>query len=288
MFDGSDDKDIEEERDAVAFAVPTFQAPTGFFRSFRKDESLLFPLDTEVTRNLLQAVLHEDPSSEVRMASAYFNPTDSLMSVLRKFEVGPRSAHLVTAGPVSHGFAPKNGMDSRRNMTSSVPGAYLELARNAASAIASWGNVWMYNREGWIFHAKGLWITSGMLDQHRREFRSQGDAIDTTLIYDPSSITASIIGSGNFGARSENLDFESNCLLVLNTERDAENGKGDLGRDTKGLTKIQSLLAEDWNDIIQYTSQLDPNDEKELGIDSKGSFGSWWRKAALAVIRKAM
>ena len=95
--------------DAVAFAVPTFQAPTGFFPSFRKDGPLLFPLDTEVTRNLLQTVLNEDFSSGIRMASAYFNSTDSLMSVLGNFEVGPRSAHLVTAGPVGHCFATRGG-----------------------------------------------------------------------------------------------------------------------------------------------------------------------------------
>ena len=43
LFDGSNDKDIEEDRDAVTFAVPMFQAPTGFFCSYRKDGLLLFP-----------------------------------------------------------------------------------------------------------------------------------------------------------------------------------------------------------------------------------------------------
>eukprot|EP00548_Thalassiothrix_antarctica_P008973 CAMPEP_0194136340 /NCGR_PEP_ID=MMETSP0152-20130528/6368_1 /TAXON_ID=1049557 /ORGANISM="Thalassiothrix antarctica, Strain L6-D1" /LENGTH=402 /DNA_ID=CAMNT_0038832955 /DNA_START=52 /DNA_END=1257 /DNA_ORIENTATION=- len=175
------------EDDVVAYAIPTFQHPT---------LPLPFPSDKEQLRNLFEITTEEGCS--VKLASAYLNPTPWMISYLLKH----KSCDVLTAGPISHGFAPKPGM---RRVGDFVTPWYaaktLELQDKHGLSI-KW-----YNRPGWTFHAKGLWIIS----PHGK-------------------LVAAVVGSGNYGFRSEYRDLESNCILIFPQESSA----------------IQEALLQEW------------------------------------------
>lgn len=194
---------VEESDDIVAYAVPTFQAPEGFFPS-----SLDFPTDAELTRNLLSTAHEMDSATTVQLASAYLNPTPKLTSTLSMFQ----GLHLLTAGPKSHGFAPKPNQPRRGDWVPSIFSAlYADLETRLPHA-----DFWYYERNGWTFHAKGLWI----LDRNE-------------------SLVAAVVGSGNYGARSEVMDVESNTILVFSNES----------------SSLQMELAAEWKSMCQYAHQ---------------------------------
>ena len=72
------------------------------------------------------------------------------------------SVYILTAGTISHGFAPKRGTASKPNgfidkIKDSIPDAFMTLVKQVAAAIiARGGKVFMYERPGWTFHAKGV------------------------------------------------------------------------------------------------------------------------------------
>jgi CDP-diacylglycerol--glycerol-3-phosphate 3-phosphatidyltransferase len=100
---------------------------------------------------------------------------------------------IVLASPSSHSFTTGRGLKAL------VPGIYLHREqcfreRLAARAPSPRLELYHYHREGWVFHSKGIWFTSG--DE-----------------------TASIIGSSSFGARSVARDFDMSCLIVTSEPR---------------------------------------------------------------------
>ncbi|EED91064.1 hypothetical protein THAPSDRAFT_262734, partial [Thalassiosira pseudonana CCMP1335] len=185
LFDGSKhSNESNDSKDTIAYAIPTFQMPNSFLQ-----RPLNLPSDTKMTRELLLTASKYDQSASVRLSSAYLNLTPRLLSALTTFG----APYILTAGMISHGFAPKP------KIKASIPEAFLTLVKETAvSILAKGGKVLMYERLGWTFHAKGVWITAG--DDKRQ------------AIGDPDTI----IGSGNYGARSEDLDVESNCIIVFN------------------------------------------------------------------------
>ena len=148
---------------------------------------------------------------------------------------------------MSHGFAPKKQTQSKHNtvglvdkIKSSIPEAFLTLVKEASqSIIACGGKVLLYERPGWTFHAKGVWITTNDPDTTRRE-----------LIHDPTTIVSTIIGSGNYGARSEDLDVESNCIIVFNNEQSK-------------TVPIQQSVANDWNNMCKHSTVSDDLDSRD-------------------------
>lgn len=281
--------DDKENESIVAHAIPTIQFPPSFFGDPRF-RSLPFSTDAEATRNLLTAALAMDPPASVRLSSAYWNPTEKLLSVLRKFGMGVEemrptatvastleveletkaegraggdetsggAAYIVTAGLTSHGFAPKVKTNKRRqSMTTAVttekeryesghgdsllgfvknliPRAYQAMAKDTALVLGSrGGEVLMYNRPGWTFHAKQMLIHRN--DDYRAE-----------IIHNPSTLLAAVVGSGNYGARSENLDAESNCILVF---------EDDTNDEREPCATKESIAAE-WNDMCSHCSKL--------------------------------
>ena len=97
----------------------------------------------------------------------------------------------------------------------------------------------LYERPGWTFHAKGVWITANDPDTTRRE-----------LIHDPTTIVSTIIGSGNYGARSEDLDVESNCIIVFNNAQSK-------------TEPIQQSVANDWNNMCKHSTVSDDLDSRD-------------------------
>jgi CDP-diacylglycerol--glycerol-3-phosphate 3-phosphatidyltransferase len=219
----------------VAYAIPTFQMPTSFLgRPF-----LQFQSDTDATRNLMLAAVDSDQNLSVRLSSAYLNLTTRLRSVLTMFGNNQRGGapYVLTAGAMSHGFAPKkNNKSTKTNglverIKGSIPEAFLTLVKEASqSIIACGGKVLLFERPGWTFHAKGVWIGESTITPRPE------------LIDDPASVVSTVIGSGNYGARSEDLDVESNCIIVFNNESNA----------TKS---IQQSVANEWNNMCKFSTE---------------------------------
>jgi len=252
LFDGNSHfqelTDGENNEDVIAYAIPTLQVPTSF-----ADRPICIPSDTEVTQNLLITSLdcNEENSASVRLSSAYLNLTQKLLSVLTTYGRTTTNAggapYILTAGPISHGFAPKKGGVSMRRKASiveyvkgTIPKAFLTLVKETAQSIMSaGGKVFLYEREGWTFHAKGIWITAidgrNNLDSHHPE-----------LIKEPSSLLAAIIGSSNYGARSEDLDVESNCIIIF---------KDYPSNDDNGCHNVKKAIAAEWNDMCQPSKE---------------------------------
>jgi len=248
LFDGSNYnynmlKDNEREDEIIAWAVPTFQMPTSVLGRAPK-----FPSDSEVTRCLLLSALNSDDSVSVRLSSAYLNLTPKLMSVLNMFGQRRNSvgnAYILTAGTISHGFASSKAVDSERgragfldSIKATIPEAFMTLVKEIAkSIISNGGKVLLYERSGWTFHAKGLWLTSSTHSKDNQH-EQQPERIN-----DSSSLQATIVGSGNYGARGEDLDVESNCILIFNN-------------DSTNAKDVKKSLAAEWNSMCDSSTEL--------------------------------
>jgi len=196
--------DEKRENEVLAWAVPTLQIPK---------VSLPFANDWTVTEQILECAASEHDSS-VRLASAYLNPTPSMLKSLGNIP----HFDLLTAGPKSHGFAPKPGVKRKGDF---VPHIFMEIARELRQKLSSGGRLHWYERDGWTFHAKGLWVMQG----------------ETTLV-------AAMVGSGNYGYRSYVRDVESNVLLVF----------------PKTSSELQSMLSEEWNNMTSEHTDHSPKD----------------------------
>jgi phosphatidylserine/phosphatidylglycerophosphate/cardiolipin synthase-like enzyme len=149
------------------------------------------------------------------------------------------------------------------------------LAKETARSIASsGGKILLYERRGWTFHAKGIWITA---DSDDGVDGGNDDYVDRSappprrrrldprhhrpeIIADPSSLLATVIGSSNYGSRSENLDLESNCILVFNDDSlMAAGGGGGCG------SSVKESVAAEWNELCRPSRVL-----RDVGDDEYG------------------
>jgi len=262
LFDGHRQshalKDSSEEANAVAYAIPTFQMPTSFM-----GRSLRFRSDVEATRHLLHFAAKSAQSASVRLSSAYLNITPNLLSALSLYGKESGGApYILTAGATSHGFAPKVNSQSSKNVgivdkiKSTIPQAFLTLVKEAAqSMVSNGGKILLYDRTGWTFHAKGIWITEN--DDHDESSDGPGPEI----INNPSSLVSTIIGSGNYGARSEDLDVESNCILIFNDSDD------DNANEERDCT-IKEHVAAEWNNMCTFSNEM-TQDVESADADNK-------------------
>ena len=249
-YDNTNVEENQNDESPVAYAVPTFQMPESFL-----NRPLRFRSDVQTTCSLLQSTLDDETSLSVRLSSAYLNLTPSLLSILSQFgrqnhdrNTNNGSAYLLTAGAISHGFAPKKGKGQKQSagiinkFKDSIPDAFMSLVKQVAeSIIKRGGKVLMYERAGWTFHAKGLWITA---DGQQSSIRQ----VQREIIHDSYTLVGTVIGSGNYGARSENLDVESNLVLIFSQA--ASQG------DTQASLEIKSSVVAEWNDMCQYSNEL--------------------------------
>jgi phosphatidylserine/phosphatidylglycerophosphate/cardiolipin synthase-like enzyme len=250
LFDGSKhSNESNDSKDTIAYAIPTFQMPNSFLQ-----RPLNLPSDTKMTRELLLTASKYDQSASVRLSSAYLNLTPRLLSALTTFG----APYILTAGMISHGFAPKPVTETTKRKTvgavekikASIPEAFLTLVKETAvSILAKGGKVLMYERLGWTFHAKGVWITAG--DDKRQAIG------DPELIHISSSLVSTIIGSGNYGARSEDLDVESNCIIVFNDSTTDEKEKKEC--------RVKQSVATEWNEMCESSTDLSDISSKKDG-----------------------
>ena len=145
--------------------------------------------DCEVTSSILRA---GSEGSSYHFATGYFNLTERFMRDIME----TRSRYsLLMAHPEANGFL------GARFPMGGIPHAYTDIARTfrgrlIASGMASRARMFEYRRPGWTFHGKGLWFT-------------EAGGSDPSL---------TMIGSPNFGYRSEKRDLESQLVIVTENE----------------------------------------------------------------------
>ena len=212
-------EEILAQKDIVGVACPTFQAPPGYFDGTAT--SLEFQSDLESTLSLLDAA-SMDKDSHVQLSSAYLNPTQELVNSLKKH----RNVDLLSAGHVSHGFRPKKKAGNKGK--SWIPLVFDHLARDASKQLPH-ARLWHWEREGWTFHSKGLWLSSG------------------------PTLSAAVVGSGNYGHRSYERDWESNCIFVFPSQPTT----GEEESTEKPRNALNDLMQQEWNRKLEAAKPFD-------------------------------
>ncbi|KAK0550934.1 CDP-diacylglycerol--glycerol-3-phosphate 3-phosphatidyltransferase [Tilletia horrida] len=190
-------------------------------------------------------------ASTVDLTTGYFSPSPSLVQLLLNQRKRSLALRILTASPRANGFF---GSSFPSGM---LPAAYvlLERAFGKKALNAGWTRdvsggegkrleMRRWEKQGWTYHAKGLWITTPS----------------------PTGSTAarptiSLVGSSNYGRRSCNLDSE--CTFLLCTAPDSEFA-------TKLSQERDALLqhSRDWEwDTADSSRQR--VEEKELGIETR-------------------
>jgi CDP-diacylglycerol--glycerol-3-phosphate 3-phosphatidyltransferase len=239
------------------------------------------------------------------LSSAYLNPTEKLLQCFEHFTDFKHDGRitLLTAGKVSHGFSPKHqstppavtprtkdsSVDSNATLAAEkpsssvaspalslgsgghgrgwIPEAYALLNMSVVARLGHAVGLRLYDRPGWTFHAKGMWLCGRHVGDCQvrcpRRFMEGGGDGDT--------LGAVVVGSGNYGHRSEERDVESNCVVVLNNYEDAEDGGEE-------IEKVRDEWVQEWNELCKYAK---PTTNPKIDVD-----GSALRDIALGVIKR--
>ncbi|CAJ0954536.1 unnamed protein product, partial [Mesorhabditis belari] len=163
----------------------------------RDADTILYPLLQMGTFNinqeydLLRSLFKQnDESLEVAMASGYFNCVDDYVNEM--FYEGRYKLDILIASPKANGFYGASGASRY------VPSMYSWIANEFLKTVEAnkrSKDVKMHewSRNGWTFHAKGLW-------------------------FQKSDTLACMIGSSNYGYRSAHRDLEAQVLVVTKND----------------------------------------------------------------------
>jgi len=173
----------------------TSQAPTD------ANDTWIFPViqmgqlkirhDENVTRSVIE---HTSVNGRLSVGSAYFNLTSKYMrSVLNS---PCQNIRIITAAPISNGFYTAKGMSGY------IPKAYDCMEQHFFNRVQKYGRqneikIHEYLRDGWTFHAKGLWLFAP----------------------NDQKPCLTIIGSSNFGQRSTERDVEAQIIVLTENEQ---------------------------------------------------------------------
>jgi len=175
----------------------------------------------------------EFATSRWMFTAGYFNIHPQLSSLL--IASSSQQGTVVTASPWANGFYGSKGVSGM------LPAAYTLLSRRflekvrAASrhdaiALKEWRRGTVGEKDGWTYHAKGLWVT---MPKERRP-----------------SIT--LVGSSNYTKRSYTLDLEINTLVMTRNEN------------------LQKRLEEEQKWLQEYSRPVDLDEftttERRVGI----------------------
>jgi len=143
--------------------------------------------DSEITSRILRS---GEPGGMFHFATGYFNLTDDYMKDV--LETSPSNFSLLMAHPQANGFL------GARGLAGGIPHAYTLIAQTFWNLILSKNQqqrikMFEYQKEGWTFHAKGLWYSSY------------------------SSLPClTMVGSPNYGYRSVYKDLETQVTILTN------------------------------------------------------------------------
>lgn len=221
--------------DTIGFATPTIQVPTSMYGGRARPP---FPLDSEVIAGLVRTSGATFEEGWMGLSSAYLNPTDSFLGAAEAFS-SQRDNKLtfLTAGGSSHGFAPKGDQKKDGEGRAWIPAAYQYISEVLSLSPALNCSVLHYERPKWTFHAKGMWFCDGPSPPS------------------PETLKTVVVGSGNYGSRSENLDMESNCVLQF--------GSVEGGAAGDASAAVKRTLFDDWKGLREYAQEIKVRPEGE-------------------------
>ncbi|GAA96369.1 hypothetical protein E5Q_03035 [Mixia osmundae IAM 14324] len=132
-----------------------------------------------------------DPAiASLSFTSGYFNMTPQMT---RQLLACPIPSSVVCASPQANGFYGSQGFSRH------IPAGYTEAEKRfylqAHSSAAAQVTLSEYARQGWTYHAKGLWLHT--------------DNVGPGTTY---------IGSSNYGPRSARRDVEANLLITTKSD----------------------------------------------------------------------
>jgi CDP-diacylglycerol--glycerol-3-phosphate 3-phosphatidyltransferase len=240
--------DTESDPPVVAYAVPTFQAPIGFVQDLHK----YVPRDTDIIASLIKTAAAQAGAKnrffQIRLASAYLNLTDHMIDILNQCK--NTAIHLMTAGFISHGFKPNPKKVGNKGKVW-IPAVFDALGRQNLEALqrnVSSDNcegatqLWYYQRDGWTYHAKGIWLT----ESNKHESRI---ILDSTCM-----CVAATHGSGNYGSRSAYCDLESNLILIFSDTRE------------ETAHHFRSMFQDDWNAMCEHVVPVQDEEVQRLSL----------------------
>lgn len=164
--------------------------------------------------------------------AGYFN---MLPEIKVKLLEASSQGTVITASPFANGFYKSKGISG------CLPDAYLYLSklflqdvskqrREAEITLKEWKRGVVNTRNGWSYHAKGLWATAPS-EEH------------------PSM---TVIGSSNYTRRAYSFDLETNAIVITNDQ------------------KLKSEMNNEVSNLLQHTTPLKLKDfeEKERKVSN--------------------
>ena len=145
--------------------------------------------------------LFNHPIKSYTFTAGYFNPHPIVTSALlaASGSPSPTPGTILTASPHANGFFGSKGISGM------LPAAYthlslrfLQAARGKNIQLREWQRGVVGRKDGWTYHAKGLWVT-----------------LPGSSLAGPS---ATLIGSSNYTTRSYGLDLEVGAMVVTSDE----------------------------------------------------------------------
>ena len=165
------------------------------------------------------------PIKSYTFTAGYFNPHPIVTSALLAASGSPASTPgtVLTASPYANGFFGSKGISGM------LPAAYthlslrfLQAARGKNIQLREWQRGMVGQKDGWTYHAKGLWVTL------------PGN--------NPAGPSATIIGSSNYTTRSYGLDLEVGAMVVTSDEALMRKWKREeemLGKPTRQVDEVE-------------------------------------------------
>ena len=217
------------------------------------------------------------PISSYTFTAGYFNPHPMITASLLAASSVPNSASgsILTASPHANGFFGSKGISGL------LPAAYthlslrfLQAARGKHVELREWQRGIVGERDGWTYHAKGLWVTLQADSSSQRETTSSIPSSeisssdlstgfekgnDSSAVAGPS---VTLIGSSNYTTRSYGLDLEVGALVVTSDE-------GLMRR----LKREEELL-------MRYTSPV-----REGDLETKERKAGWRVRVAMWLVK---
>lgn len=213
--------------------------------------------DHRWTLEFLDAIIEHVRSPHLSIATGYFNcPPDYCDRLLRlglpladtasqkqcldlrttedktsmtSSKSGSGFFQVITAAPRANGFFGASGV---MGLVPVMYNEYLQDFLKRMQSSCSRGEICEFERSGWTFHAKGIWV-EGTVDDNKDCHTVFADAADCAEV-SPEKCSSgpflSVVGSSNFGFRSVERDLEAQLFMgtsnlklqaTLATERNA-------------------------------------------------------------------
>ncbi|KHN76448.1 CDP-diacylglycerol--glycerol-3-phosphate 3-phosphatidyltransferase, mitochondrial [Toxocara canis] len=158
----------------------------------------------------------QDTPSKMTLTSGYFNFVDDYARLISKR--GTYSMDIICASPQANGFYNGSGLSGY------VPSLYVIVSevffRNKRPQV----QLFEYARPEWTYHAKGLWIESK-----------------------ESRLSATLVGSSNYGYRSVHRDLEAQLLIVTSNEH------------LKSRLHSEHSRLMEWSGLVEASTFLRPD-----------------------------